>query len=71
MHVQIRVYAMSTIGMSNASAVLEVTTSVGVPVAGLVDGAEQVMVDSIAPDTLRVSWTIPQVQEPAVIVAQR
>ncbi len=58
---QVRVSAVSVGGTGNASDVLEVVTMAGVPVAGLIDGAEEVTVDSRTPDTLLITWRIPQV----------
>lgn len=55
-------YAISGFGTSEASAVLVVMTSEGVPVEGLLDSAQEVTVHSTAPDTLQVNWTIPQVR---------
>ena len=54
-------YAISVFGVSDASAVLVVMTSEGVPVEGLLDSVQEVIVHSTAPDTLLINWTIPQV----------
>ena len=61
-YVQVRVIAENVLGVSEASDIVEVMTLPGIPESPLADGPEQVMVESTAPDTLLITWTIPQVQ---------
>ena len=56
---QFRVIAESGLGEGPMSPVVEVMTSPGAPVAGLLDGPEQVEVN--AGEVLHISWNIPQV----------
>lgn len=56
-----RAISISILGDSDATVAVEVMTSVGAPVEGLLDAPEQVVAVPLSLDTLNVTWTIPQV----------
>ena len=58
---QFRVRARSFVGEGEVSDVVEAITTPGAPVAGLVDMAQQVEVEGVSPESLNVSWSVPQV----------
>lgn len=58
---QVRTAAKSAAGTGDATDILEVMTSQGAPLEGLLDSPEQVLVTPTSQDTLNITWAIPEV----------